>query len=310
MRLIHLSHSTRASGNPGGVEKFGWYLQRATGCEVVTSLDGGLDPAQTLVVADFHHSMNVPQPIPVICMIHGVMKELAIRVGKVNDFQGVIDSQHQACRRDNTYYVASSPSAKTYAVKHHGLGEDKITVIPHGVDPELFPVRVKPAPLEPYIVIHAATDYVKNHDLVHQIGEALDKYWPGQYLIEFLGAKIGEEPQKFSRGHVYIHPSHYEGDSYACIEALMSGVPIVVSASGRFENSAAFNGGYVLYRMATPDYWAAHIGKVITQYANLTPRAWALEFAGYDRFAAKWCRYIDRVKVERGMNGNSENTGG
>ncbi len=298
-RLIHLSASTRASGNAGGVEKFGWYLERATNCEIVTRVPSDIG-RNAIVIADFHWANHVPHNIHTVCFIHGVMRELAIRVDKVGDFAGVGNMQHQACQRPNTTYVASSPSAAHWAEIHHGL--KNVTWIGHGVDPAMFWPTASPPIEDPIIVLHAASDYVKNSHMVHLVSEELKRLAPGRFRVDYLNARIGEEPAKFARGHLFLHPSHYEGNSYACLEALMAGLPLIVSETGFFEKQELEDGfGEVMPRDASPEEYARRIIYMANNYKFYNPREWALKHANYDNFASEWCMLLSRIAYEQGI---------
>jgi glycosyltransferase involved in cell wall biosynthesis len=302
MRLIHLSADTRERGNAGGVEKFGWYLQQALGCEVAVNVPPNMNSTQTIVIGDFHHVLRLPSHIVAICFVHGLMKELAIRVGKERDFDGVIRDQHRACRRPNTEVVASSYPVAVQLERHHGIPERDTLVIPHGVDPALFPRRYPAPKPRPTVVLYAGNDYVKNVEKTKAVAALLEREHPGEYVVEYLGAKIGEEPERFARGDVYLHPSHYEGDSYACLEAAMTGLPLIVSQSGRFDlMHGDHKFGRVLTRDASVEEYAAAVRWVAATAHEYNAREWALENANFIKFAAQWRWFIDQTAHRYGI---------
>lgn len=101
----------------------------------------------------------------------------------------------------------------------------RLKVVPLGVDTALYrPAgREVPARLKDALIIHAAPP--GNRKKRPDVFEAMK----GRYRVECLDADIGEEPEKYRRGDMFVHVPYSEDNCYSVIEAMATGMVCVFS---------------------------------------------------------------------------------
>lgn len=295
MKLLHVGRSTRKAGNKGGVEKLASYMERMLGCELTTvsQLSSVTLTNYDAIIADDALAGMVANQVgshgvKVISIIHGAWAEFALRNNKINDFKGPANEQGNTWTRSDIIKVAVSESAAHYARVHHGV-TDKIHVVPNAIDTDLF------KPVEHHnkrpVVIYAANDY--NKDGQGRLGQVA-KQTP-MCEFRYLNAKIGEEQAKFAQGDIFIQCSHYEGNSFAALEAMSCGLPVVASCAGVFEltDFGKHMVGEITPWNATADEFARRIAFMLDKLVTYDPRAWILENANLIVFKRKWLEVLN-----------------
>lgn len=296
MHYVHISLTTRERDNDrGGVPLFGFLLQKAIGCgvyrtsEVPILLVENIITKDTICIVDGYNGLgSIPSHIKIVSMVHGLWKEFAIRNDKVKDFALEVERQHKMwTTRPNTYLVASSPSAAKYLKIHHGVDPHKIVL--HGIDTDLFKPMKKRN--EKPVVLHAATDYNKDgHGRLGKIAELCKR----DFDFRFLGAEIGEEHEKFAQGDIFIQGSFYEGNSFASLEALSCGLPVVASRAGLFEDyEFDMPVGEVVDWDAPAEKFVEMVYKVWDNYKGYCPREWMLKHCTFERFEKDWTEFLE-----------------
>jgi len=287
VKILHYSYDARENGNRGGVEKFGWYFQQATNCAMYYNkkpLPWSYNP-NYLMVVDGGSASRTSYSQPLISVVHGTWKELHRRCNMTDGPE--VRDQEIAWSNPEFKKVAVSKSVANQLKEHHNVDADAIIL--HGVDLNKFKPRKHQLPRKP-VVIHAATDFIKHRgDMLK-----LDKELGGGYELKFLDAQIGEEPEKFAQGDIFLHWSNYEGNSYAMIEALAAGLPIVGTGVGAFETpeireSAGF---FIQWDLCNCERLKLMLESVCDSYSKYEPRAVAEEFFDYDRFKEEWHSFI------------------
>jgi glycosyltransferase involved in cell wall biosynthesis len=317
--IAHIAYCRRSDGHLGGVPKFGWYLERAVGARQFAWRDfpewprldalpehekaellgawlwasGRLAGAEQIIADGFWaNGLNAPQ-VTVVC--HGTWAELQRRVGGVDP--RLIAAQERAFKRFPV--VAVSEAAARQLREHHGV--EPAGVIPNGVDVQLFAAREhgptgqtsrtgRTAPPRP-VVLYAGRGFAKGEDVVREVAPLLP-----EFEVRFLDARIGEESAKFAAGDIFLFPSRHEGNSYALLEAMACGLPVVASPVGLLETVRDERLGVIVdshdpvaYAEAVRRAWYRTGCQPVPPY---DPRAWVLENATYERFATAWQRYL------------------
>lgn len=286
---LHLSFTTRAGGDRGGVPKFAWYLQRAIGCDILTpSQVGGLDwNKYKVLVADGTMTDHFPHNFKglKISVVHGTWAEFGLR-NKTKAFEGEAESQGRVWNQSDVLTVAVSQSAADMVLKHHKAEVDAI--IPNGIDLSAYVPRLN-SNVKP-VLLHAATDY--NKDALGKLNE-IARLLP-EFDCQFLGAKIGEEPNKFARGDIFLSCSHCEGYSYATVEAMSCGLPIVTSSTGIFEDMDPRGVGHVVAWDAPAEQFSAAVRTVWNNRSTYKPREWVEQHGSFELFASRWNAFIEK----------------
>lgn len=306
-RIVHLSAHRRRDGNPGGVEKFGWYLERAIGAELLTSAEyrGNYLPG-TLFVVDGGHGLNIPDRSPILSVCHGtwvaVWQRWQFIPEPVDHPQPPYEGSQQrmwgtpgrekspaVTGKPNVLPVAVSTGSKRELICYHNRGDAPVLL--HGIDHDVYVPR-KTNNAKP-VIIHVASEWRKGHHIIPRLQELLP-----QFKFEFLSAAIGEEPQKFARGDMYIHISCSEGNSYACLEAMSCNLPMVATNVGLFESDVKSEViGKVVSYYSTPEQMAEAIVEVWETRTKFNPRDWIMQNATFRHFKDRWEKLIANAEM-------------
>jgi len=317
MKVVHVSWLKRSDGELGGVEKFAHYLQRAISeagheCTIVSWSDypkrraaGNMsNPDKALVlgswlesemefdlaVSDGYWGHGVTQH-PVLPVVHGTWAQFHLNMDASPWANHEVRAQHDAFNAPNAYPVACSPASARELLQHHR--REAVATILHGVDLQAFRPRLsKDADIMreniPHsVVLHAATNAKKGKELMPAIARELGS----GFCVEYLNAKAGEEPEAFRRGHIFLHPSRHEGNAYALLEALASGLAVVTTNVGLFESIEDGLVGRVLPVGTTVSQWADAVRGVWTSgwpELSKAARACAEQMADFETFREKW----------------------
>lgn len=297
-KIIHISSGRRRDGNPGGVEKFAWYLERAIGAQLLVDQEyGGNYLPKTLFITDGGHGLNIPDASPILSVCHGtwvaVWQRWQFVPEPIDHPQPPYEStqvkmwgtpgREQSPKVEgklNVLPVACSAGAKRELVCYHNRNDAPVLL--HGIDHDEYVPR-KTFNNKP-VILHVASEWRKGNHLIPELQKKLP-----QFQFEFLNAKIGEEPSKFSRGDMFVHLSCSEGNSYACLEAMSCNLPMVVTNVGLFEEDVKSEVvGKVVPYYSTIDQIAESIVEVWESKEKYNPREWITHNATFQHFKERW----------------------
>lgn len=274
----------REGGNAGGVPKFAWYLQKAVGGEVYAVRNGGNDNWDNgLPVVDGNLSKWIGD-IPIVSVVHGTWKEFAIRNDWPSFCHGEVADQDVQWKRKNVICAAVSHASARQLKQHHGV--EAKAVIYNCVDTGLY-VPKQPSNKKP-VIVYAANDKNKGSDRAHQINLLIGD----KFEMRYLGARPGQEQDKFVQADIYIHPSRYEGNSFACLEAMSCDIPGVYTKCGLMEDMDAKDVGGIVPWDASPKVLADEIVRVYEERDKYHPREWVLKNATFEIFKDKWTNFL------------------
>jgi hypothetical protein len=297
-QITHISVSRRRDGNSGGVEKFAWYLERAIGAKLLIDSEyrGEYIP-NTLYIVDGGHGLNIPDRSPILSVCHGtwvaVWQRWQFMPEPIDHPQLPYESSQARMwgtpgreqspaiiGKSNVLPIACSSGAKRELVCYHA--REDAPVLLHGIDHDIY-VPHKTHNAKP-VILHVASEWRKGSHLIPQLSERLS-----QFQFEFLNAKIGEEPSKFSKGDMFIHMSCSEGNSYACLESMSCNLPMVVTNVGLFEGDVKDEMvGKVIPYYSTIDQMAEAIVEVWETKERFNPREWIIQHATFQHFKERW----------------------
>lgn len=302
--IVHVSLARRRDGCAGGVEKFAWYLERAVGCRLIVDneLQGVLStvPRNTLFITDGGHGLNIPDSFPILSVCHGTWVGVWARWGFTPEMEGNVNAPYEATQvamwgkpnspgKSNALPVACSSGAKRELVQYHARHDAPILL--HGIDHDIYVPRTT-SNARPKI-IHVATEWRKGHHLIPELAARLP-----QFDFEFLGAGIGEEPNRFAAGDMFVHISCSEGNAYACLEAMSCNLPMVVTNVGLFEKDVGSETvGKVVPFFSSIDQMAEAIVEVWETRSQFNPRDWIVKNATFTKFKERWERLIKNAEL-------------
>ena len=142
------------------------------------------------------------------------------------------------------------------------------------------------------MILYPSAHYPKGGD----IAAALAARMP-DVDFEVLGGSLGGEANAMRRGDVFLSPSRTEGCSYARLQALACGLPVVASETGLFADGPALDGLQVGTTVAIPgtepdhlDEWEAALRAVLEERKSLgvAARAWSEANGSLDRWESEW----------------------
>ncbi|MBW8889334.1 MAG: glycosyltransferase [Fibrobacteres bacterium] len=181
-------------------------------------------------------------------------------------------------------------------------------VVPLGVDTDLYHPsgRELPHRLEDALIIHAAPpgNRKKRPDVFERMR--------GRYRVECLDADIGEEPEKYRRGDIFVHVPYSEDNCYSVIEAMATGMVCVFSDCVNpdkdqqvvFDKGIGYLRGVPFAAYVKSDASQEDIEKAIAlaweNRTYLMPRVLAVKYYNLAQWEAGWLDAIRAVLVRTG----------
>lgn len=322
MKVLHISWLKRSDGELGGVEKFADLLSlelRAQGheCRIISWSDyPGAKKANNLnnpdkalllgawaeaeidfdiAVSDGYWGAGITAH-PVAPVIHGTWAQFHVNMGNPSPLtHPEVQAQHRAFNAVNAFPIACSPaSARELSYWHH---RGAYATILHGVDARAFsPLKQGHYGALP-VILHAATNDKKGRPLMPRLAADLAQ----DFQVTYLNAGRGEEAAAFQRGDVFFHPARHEGNAYALLEAMSTGLPIVTTPVGLFADIRDYTVGRVLPLDTTIAGWAAAVREVwgdgVLPYRRFAQhsRALAGRLASLEDFRVRWSATLQAI---------------
>ena len=239
----------------------------------------------------------VRSPVPVVVTVHdlavlrhpGTFNQWTRRYSRL-----AVPRVARAARR----VIAVSEFTKREVVELLGVPDERIRVIPNGVEPIFTPDGTRAE--GQYVLAVGTLEPRKNLGSVQQAAQRLGvplnvvgaRGWGGVHVDGWLGRVSDEELAALYRGaRCLVYPSVYEGFGIPVLEAMACGTPVVTSAGGATEEVAG--GAAVLVDPHDPTSIAAGVEEADARRDEL--RARGLERAAHfswERVAAEtWAVY-------------------
>jgi len=232
-----------------------------------------------------HYPLTVPLPYsrhPRIVTLHDVLhRDLPALVPRhVRAFRAL--AYDLAARRADRVIVPSA-FVRERAIVRLGLDRERVHVVPHGVDHDLF--HPDDRPREPFLLYPARRWPHKNHAFLFGAFAELRRDRPDLELVltgepdssvlpdgvRSLGyVSAAELAELYRRAAALVFPSRYEGFGWPVLEAMASGCP-VAAASGTAVEEVASDAAVFFDPDSTTDAVAA-IKRALANAADLGAR--------------------------------------
>lgn len=314
MRLAHIAWCKRSEGHPGGVPLFGHYCAQVLGAtefswgdhptkgrvsEPVAAMmlgehlvsNGRLDEFDAAIADGFWGAGLRQWGRPVVCVAHGTWRAVARAMGSANAEQ-MAQAQEPEYRRLPTVAVSRATAMELRDL----YGVEPAAIIRNAVDTDVFRPMDAPARHRP-VAIYPSDAPGKGGAII----AALRTRMPD---LEFrmIGAGIGQETQAIAAGDLYVCPSMSEGCSYAGLQALACGLPVVTYPVGMFADmrdgrldgyevgETVLTVGRVTPAPTTLAAWEQAIGNVVARdiELGLNARTWAEIHGCLPRWQREW----------------------
>lgn len=157
--------------------------------------------------------------------------------------------------RSSTKIIAASMATRRDVMEHYHLADDRVVVIPHGVEKKFFELNRRPDAGDPFLLCVATIDPNKNLETLVRVFAGLRGEFPklrlvlagmrgGQTakveaMVDQLGLRscvriTGWIPRSeifelYERATAFVYPSTFEGFGLPVLEAMAAGVPLACS---------------------------------------------------------------------------------
>lgn len=191
---------------------------------------------------------------------------------------------HAAARA--TRIITDSEFSKTEIVRHLGVGDGRIEVIPLGVDSALLdarPPRVRVPAAERFVLFVGEAEARKDLSTLLQAMGLLPEELrattalvvvgkrpmsvtiPSGVRVDFLGEVDDDRlASLYASAAVFAFPSRYEGFGLPVLEAMALGAPVVASDAASIPESGGDAGLY--FRAGDPKSLASQLERVLTEH--------------------------------------------
>lgn len=321
MKIAHISKYRRHSPggvHTGGVAKFGWYLQQAVRnlhgfawedlpdwqeyelksqdwdkaplLNAWLLKEGHIDKDTTVIVDGFWGLGLEGKVYRLISVCHGSFAGAMVEHMKNPWDNGFLLGQsvrHQeAFWRDSGCEIVTVSHNVDWELTRLS-GVEASVIIQHGIDMDIF----HPAPPlpEPGLILEVTGGHPAKGSMI------IEELRGMGYNIEPFGVTSGdlkEEAERWSSATVALFPSHYEGCSYALIEAMSRGCNPVSYLTGLARDLPSECGEFI------DDYSVEAFAHAIDRallsgYEGLPSSNW-----DFDVFAARWAYYLGYTEKE------------
>lgn len=327
MKLAHVAYYRRSDGHPGGVPLFGHYLAQALGAieyawadypdhfrvsepEAAHILGGWLEAGgafadmDAVIVDGFWGRGIGRESPPVISVAHNTWRSIA-RALNSSHAEKLAEVQEREYRRWPTVAVSESVAHDLRSL----YGVEAAAVIPNAVDLDEFSPAEERVLAKRPVVVYASQSFPKGGDVVSEL--IVGKRAPLEF--QRIGGPIGAEAANIREGHIFLAPSRTEGNSYAILQALACGLPVVASAVGLFADACVEGSPYATLQgrqvgLVLPAnaigtsaeqvaLWHEAIMTALSERERLgkEARAWAEENASLDLWGERWLRQLRKI---------------
>lgn len=172
-------------------------------------------------------------------------------------------------------------------------------VVNNGIDLLKFHPTEEKLPRSRPLVIHFTTNAGKGFDHIQAVKDSVDA---DVYLLDEAEQKLGiPKYEALAQADLVVHPSAHEGNSYAMLETLASGVPLVAYEVGLMKEARRLIAGQgpepigvILDRdRRSPELTVEGVKFALTRLKRFQPREFAMRYS-LGRFQQDWRDYLKK----------------
>ena len=289
MNIIHYTPTNYESGSLGGVARFDHELRKVFP-ELKSVLRQPnipwftLNSNETIVITDHSFIKEIPIQLKVIAAHHGMAAEHKERNP---DWNGEVYVQQQQGMKEriNTWFVGTSKFTQETAKKHHNIIDD--IVILNGVD--TVPIT---KPKQGYNVIGDWRTPSKGRDLIPKLREQCPEFSFNQ-----LSCGKYDKANGYANQNIYLSLSACEGNSYAIMDAIACGIPVVATDVGLFGGDYDKRLGEIISGQDRTNVSVIkeQLHKVYNNYEQYNPTQWMNQTIPFDRWKTLWKDFVEKI---------------
>tara|TARA_Y100000004_G_scaffold129879_1_gene146485 strand:- start:10413 stop:11294 length:882 start_codon:yes stop_codon:yes gene_type:complete len=289
MRLIHYTPSNYESGSFGGVARFDYELRKAfpSITSVLRQRDipwYSLDINDTIVITDHSFIHEIPQPLKVIAVHHGMAAEHKKR-NPAWDGDIYVRQQAGMSTRPKTWFVGISEFTKRAAKEHHGITDS--AVILHGVDTKCDHE------------IKKGTSVVGDWRTESKGAKIIDEIKATCTKFQFHPLSCGQynKVQGYKSHNIYMCVSYHEGNAYAVMDAIACGLPVLSTTSGLFDGDYDERLGEVIpwKERGNANLINEKLQKIYDNYDKYDPTGWMRDIIPFDKWKKQWQEFVTKI---------------
>lgn len=288
MNIINYATPTYESGSFGGLARFDYELRKVFPDMVSiqrSNVNWSLfDSKNTVVITDHTYVLDIPEPIKVIAVHHGMAAVHKERNAQWNgDFY--VHAQSLMSRRNNTWFIGISKFTEYYAKKHHNVND--YNVILHSVD-------TIPS-INPYAGRNVVGDWrsqSKGHDIIDNLRSEVNDFSFSQLTCDKYVKNIGYENK-----NIYLCLSVSEGNSYSMMDAIACGLPILSTNVGLFYGDYDKRLGEVISWEDRSNFSLIKekLEHIYENYNSYDPIGWLNETIPFDKWKSEWRNLVEVI---------------
>lgn len=289
MNIIHYTPTNYEGGSLGGVARFDHELRKVFP-DMISILRGRtplyrINFANSIVITDHSFVTEIPPNAKVIAVHHGMAAEHILRNPEWQGALYVKQQQKMTKRNGKTWFVGISKFTQEAAKVHHDIEDD--AVILHAVDT----VPIDKAQ-RGYNVIGDWRTPSKGKDLIRQLAAECPEFTFNQ-----LSCGKYDKANGYANQNIYLSLSACEGNSYAVMDAIACGIPVVATDVGLFGGDYDKRLGEIIswQDRANVSVVKEQLYNVYNNYDQYNPIEWMNETITFDNWKTLWKDFVEKV---------------
>lgn len=293
MIIIHYTPTSYATGCFGGVSRFDFELKKALP-NMVTILRSKniqwdvFDPSDTVVITDHTFIFEIPVKFKVVAVHHG-MAAVHKERNPNWDGDGYVYAQSKMKLRPNTWFVGISKFTEFFAKTLYNVID--YDVILHSVDTKPEHKRSTPSKN----VIGDWRTPSKGEDIIPQLKDQLTEFKFNRLQCDQYHKSSG-----YANSSIYLCLSVSEGNSYAMMDAIACGLPVLSTDVGLFYGDYSPLLGEVIpwEQRNNISLIKEKLNHIYDNYTSYDTIKWLKDTIPFDRWTKRWQDLVEDIRIK------------